>query len=522
MPRFLLLLLSPLLLATFWWGALAQAQGGGRFVASAGECGTAVPCYATVQAAVSAAAPGETIYIAAGHYSDTHTMPAFVGSSDWITAVVLITKSIHLQGGYTPTNWETAYPITQPTVLDAGGLGSGVWLDLPSPTAEASLTGLVVTGGGAPLPETRTRGGGVVAFGGRVAIQHSQIVSNSGYAGGIYAWDNSLTAVHNTITHNQASEGGGILIIAGMDSRHEIQHNTIAYNRAVAGAISGVGGGIVVADSPLLMLAHNDILSNTSEGPGGGVVIYTNHSYTLSHNLIQGNVATEGGGVLLISNVGHGWLVGNEIRHNQVLTGGLGFFESGSGGGISVRTPEVTLINNLLAENYASVAGDALAVFGNEIHLLHNTLADNGANPIWLFGGADEWDEQIRTTLSMTNTLMVGAGVGVGTAVSITGRGASLTVDTVLWPTAPLTVSVGLSATNIVVSVTNPVVGEARLAADHLRLLPGSAAIDVARPTSLATDLRGNPRPLGPSADLGAYEALFRFPLYLPMVVVSG
>ncbi len=44
-----------------------------RYVAPGGVCGAAIPCYATVQAAVDAAATGDEIRVAAGLYTGVST-----------------------------------------------------------------------------------------------------------------------------------------------------------------------------------------------------------------------------------------------------------------------------------------------------------------------------------------------------------------------------------------------------------------------------------------------------------------
>ena len=65
--------------------------------------------------AVGAAAPNSTVKIAG--------TCAGVATQSGTAQVVLITQTLTLAGGYTTTNWTTAYPITQPTTLDAQGAG---------------------------------------------------------------------------------------------------------------------------------------------------------------------------------------------------------------------------------------------------------------------------------------------------------------------------------------------------------------------------------------------------------------
>ncbi|MCX7707998.1 MAG: hypothetical protein N2204_08335, partial [Anaerolineae bacterium] len=74
-----------------------------RYVAPGGACGGVTPCYATIQAAVDAAAAGDEIRVAAGTYSG---VTARGGS----TQVVYLDKALTLRGGFTTANWTTPNP----------------------------------------------------------------------------------------------------------------------------------------------------------------------------------------------------------------------------------------------------------------------------------------------------------------------------------------------------------------------------------------------------------------------------
>jgi hypothetical protein len=64
-----------------------------------------------VREAVAAALPGGVVKIA-GYCAGVNA-----------GQVVALTQTLTLAGGYTLTNWATAYPLTQPTTLDAEGAG---------------------------------------------------------------------------------------------------------------------------------------------------------------------------------------------------------------------------------------------------------------------------------------------------------------------------------------------------------------------------------------------------------------
>ena len=83
----------------------AHAQGTIRYVAPGGDCGTASPCYNTVQEAVDAAQAGDEIRIAAVTYTDLNVRPRDdVTTTGVVTQVVYVSKTVMLRGGYTTTN----------------------------------------------------------------------------------------------------------------------------------------------------------------------------------------------------------------------------------------------------------------------------------------------------------------------------------------------------------------------------------------------------------------------------------
>lgn len=156
-----------------------------HYVNPDGICGGNTPCYATIQAAINAASPGDTVYVQAGTYNEH----------------VTIDKSLTLQGEDRDT-----------TIIDGGGSGTVVYLSYVS---NVEISGFTISNG---------------SYG--ICMWHSDTntlvnndVSNNGGEGGIVAnfCDNNIIA-NNTISSN----GRGINF--GNCYGNAIRNNTISLN----------------------------------------------------------------------------------------------------------------------------------------------------------------------------------------------------------------------------------------------------------------------------------------------------
>jgi hypothetical protein len=125
--------------------------------------------YSSIQDAVDAASDGDTIKVAAGTYDTVVTLGTY-------TQVVLVYKSVTIQGGYTTAFTEPPDPAGNPTILDAQGKGRVIVAFGEGTPITPTIAGLHITGGDA----SGSRGGigGHDAGGGVYVLQAAVTISD--------------------------------------------------------------------------------------------------------------------------------------------------------------------------------------------------------------------------------------------------------------------------------------------------------------------------------------------------------
>ena len=253
------------------------------YVAPAGDCAGFTPCYSHPQAAVDAAQTGSVIRIATGNY----TIP--VGMSQ----VLLITKSLILQGGFRTTDWYDPQPFTFPTVFDAQHLGRTILIDgNPGQPIEVTLDGIQIKNG------QSSQGAGVSGAGVQLSMQRCVISNNqaSGSGGGIYLSNSSsLILISSRVISNTAAETGGGITLNSANGNSSMTRSWIFGNSASVegGGISVTGGHLKVEIS---LLADNAVTQTGATGTG---LAANSAQITLDHVTLARNTGGTGEGVSL-------------------------------------------------------------------------------------------------------------------------------------------------------------------------------------------------------------------------------
>jgi len=374
--------------------------------------------YLTIQAAVDAASPGDTILVAAGTYRE----------------------NVRIDTSYLTLIGESRETI----IIDGGGIGNVITVGYYNPVSNTTISGFTIQNGTFGIfsesrqniiirdniiSHTRFSGIRLIQCKGKFIIANNTVTNND--ETGIYVGDNRGTEVviiieNNTVTKNgyvNDKEGiyvggtspgpaaikisgntlsnnlngiriwdpagivmfsgnevtdnklSGISILMSLADTVTVNHNTLLNNGRACG-ISNYGGNLMISD--------NTLLNN-----GGGISLSSSGNCTISKNTLSNN--SDG---ISLSGSSDGSIISNTLLSNG---GGIGLSESSNctvkgntlsnnDGGISVgsNSPGSTIISNTLLNNGGGIE---VSNSGN-CTISNNTLSNNG-DGINLSGSGD-------------------------------------------------------------------------------------------------------------------------------------
>lgn len=251
--------------------------------------------YDTVQDAVDAAQPGDTVEVATGVYTG-------VVQRAGLWQMAYVTKSLTLRGGYSP-DFATWDPASYTTTLDAQGAGRVVYA---KGAISLTLEGLQMLNG-----KHASAGGGVCAEGVDLQVLTSTIAgcrlspSSSGdYGVGICVSGGALTMENTVVRDNAPIAGGDNSHLGGglyaSDARVDIRSSQFLSNTAAYGDVVwdvGSGGGVYLEDcnATIEAVAFRGNFATPENGGGGGLWTRSG-SLHLVDSAFEGN--TNGGAAL--------------------------------------------------------------------------------------------------------------------------------------------------------------------------------------------------------------------------------
>jgi uncharacterized repeat protein (TIGR01451 family) len=156
---------------------------------------------------------------------------------------------------------------------------------------------------------------------------------------------------------------------------------------------------------------------------------------------------------------------------------------------------DATLLNNLVADNQASIGGSGLSVFESPSRLLHNTIARNTG------GDGSGVHVASNSTAELVNTILVGQRIGVYASSS-----SSADMEGTLWGSGTWANTMDRAGpiTHTDDQTGDPAFVDPDNGDYHIGV--GSAAIDAGVDAGVSTDIDGEPRPAGAGFDIGADE----------------
>ena len=325
--------------------------------AAAGANTLDVPAqYPTIQAAIVAAQPGDTVLVAPGTYVET---------IDFLGKGITVQSS----GG------------AAVTTIDGNGGGSVVRF-MSHETAASVLRGFTITGGTGSAfgPFPYQVGGGVRIDSSSPVIRECTITGNQAadYGGGICIISGSALVEDCTLSENAttiADNGGGGLAVYAASA--ELHGCTLTGNTT-----AGLGGGFRALLNSVLELTDCLIADNTAtQGGGGGEFETQNGAFTvfeLAGCTLTGNATGGWGGGLNVSVQGAGFVNPFADIHHCHFVGNQAASGGGAYGGASPSSGAVRFSECLFASNDASQSGGGIAV-GAATTVLSCTLVGNSA-----------------------------------------------------------------------------------------------------------------------------------------------
>ena len=422
-----------------------------RYVAAngtdSGNCSSAAAPCRTIQYAINQSASGNRILVAQGSYTYA-AGPDFCSFLQTRAVVCIVDKSLTILGGYTTSNWSTANPSANPTIIDGQNSRRGVALIRSQTTTFLNMEGFTIQNGRAQGP---TYPGDPSGVGGGMWVNRASVTLRD-----MVFRNNQSIGANTGSGAGGAADGAAIRLessIAGTSSL--LQRVTFDGNQSLGGVGPDRGGiafgalfvfasTVTIEDSTFtnnLARAGNSSGNGSSGGLNadalGGAIGLEQSSPTLNrivatnNQAIGGNAATNAGGAFggaIFSEdaasfvMTDAYISGNTAQAGNASTGGFG-----AGGGVLILNSSATLERIQLIANNAiggssTSGGTAGPGGGGGLYLWRNRI---GINPSPSVTNAIITDNYVATGSSG------GTGFGGGGGIQVQGLTATISHATI-------------------------------------------------------------------------------------------
>ncbi len=259
--------------------------------------------------------------------------------------------------------------------------GGGGGIDFRSGTLmlQSSAVSFNTAGGG----QGSGYGGGINISSGSLTLRSSTISRNQAgfWGGGLAAYDTDVVLADSTVVSNTALGGrGGGIYFSKQTGTLTVLTSTISYN--TTNGTNTIGGGIY-AETGSLILQGSTITGHTA-GMGGGVYASVNGQAKIVDTVVSHNTATSGyggagGGGLLLQTQAGLEIAGSTIEYNRVTDGrsGGGLNLYSNAGNGNPAAAAVTIRDSSFSQNSAGSGGGMFIDTAVPVTLTRTTLVQN-------------------------------------------------------------------------------------------------------------------------------------------------
>ena len=391
-------------------------------------CGsTTQPCR-TIQGAINISTDGDIIRVAAGTYQDSRTCL----NSIPVVACVL-NRHLTILGGYTNSNWNTADPVVNPTIIDGQNMRRVMQLwGIDSSSASLTIQGFTIQNGYA---QGASNGGDeqTFAFGGGLIADRGQFIARD------MIFKNNVAVGGNSSSAYGGAVGGGALALRANPAGTILENIVFDGNQARGGTGPergglAIGGGLYTFDAQLsgnnLTFTNNLAIAGSSNGNG--------NSGGLKADAQGGGAAFQKDSIVTLFNI---TATGNQAIGGNAPNGNAG---GAFGGGVFAELATISLENITLRANSAvggngrnpntdgslgEGGGIALGRSNSTINraIIVNNLAQGGNGTIFegASGGGGVYSERFSgsTRTIFINSIIANNATSTGSGSAVGGGG---------------------------------------------------------------------------------------------------